>query len=127
MLPGEYGEVTAISVTAPSSEELARAGVTGFSSACIPTSSAPHINRLGTEEQKRRWLPSICRGEKSLPLRWLQARWRLRRQAIPTAMERDGDECVISSGKTFISNGYLADLMVSRWPEDRSGSRLERR
>jgi acyl-CoA dehydrogenase len=30
--------------------------------------TAPYIVRLGTEEQKQRWLPDICRGEKILAI-----------------------------------------------------------
>ncbi|MBK9200627.1 acyl-CoA dehydrogenase family protein [Candidatus Skiveiella danica] len=113
MLPSEYGGGDGdFGHSAVIAEELARAGVTGFSLGLHSDIVAPYINRLGTEEQKRRWLPSICRGEKILAVAMTEPGGGSDVKAIRTTAERDGDEYVINGSKTFISNGYLADLMV---------------
>ncbi len=113
MLPSEYGGGDGdFGHSAVIAEELARAGVTGFSLGLHSDIVAPYINRLGTEEQKRRWLPSICRGEKILAIAMTEPGGGSDVKAIRTTAERDGDEYVINGSKTFISNGYLADLMV---------------
>jgi alkylation response protein AidB-like acyl-CoA dehydrogenase len=70
------------------------------------------IARFGTEEQKRRYLPPLCRGE------WIGAHamsepgsgsdaFALRTRATPS-----GDGYVISGSKTFVSEAPVADVFV---------------
>ncbi len=73
---------------------------------------APYIARLGTEEQKRKWLPGICAGEQILAVAITEPGGGSDVKAIRTTARRDGDEYVINGSKTFISNGFLSDLVV---------------
>ena len=49
-------------------EELHRAGVSGAGFSRHSDIIAPYIERLGSEEQKRRWLPGVCSGETILSI-----------------------------------------------------------
>jgi acyl-CoA dehydrogenase len=71
-----------------------------------------YIAHLGTEEQKRRWLPGLCSGELVGAIAMTEPDGGSDVQAIRTRAIRDGDEYVINGAKTFISNGGLADLVI---------------
>jgi acyl-CoA dehydrogenase len=73
---------------------------------------APYIERLGTLEQKNRWLPKCATGEVILAIAMSEPGAGSDLKAIRTTALRDGDEYVISGAKTFISNGLNCDLVV---------------
>jgi acyl-CoA dehydrogenase len=93
-------------------EELHRSGVSGFSYSVHSDITAPYIARLGTEEQKHKWLPAICRGEKILAIAMTEPGTGSDLKSIRTTAVRDGDDFVINGSKTFISNGLNCDLVV---------------
>jgi acyl-CoA dehydrogenase len=93
-------------------EEYHRSGISGPSFSVHSDITAPYIVRLGTEEQKRKWLPRICRGEKILAIAMTEPGSGSDLKSIRTSAVRDGDEFVINGSKTFISNGLNADLIV---------------
>ncbi|WP_321916163.1 MULTISPECIES: acyl-CoA dehydrogenase family protein [unclassified Paraburkholderia] len=93
-------------------EENARAGVSGFSFGVHSFVVAPYINRLGTEEQKQRWLPKACSGETIMAVAITEPGGGSDVKACRTTAVRDGDEWVINGSKTFISNGVIADLVM---------------
>ncbi|MCY1294153.1 Acyl-CoA dehydrogenase [compost metagenome] len=103
---GDFGHSTVIN------EEMHRAGVSGLSFGLHGDIIAPYIVRLGTEEQKQRWLPSICRGESILALGMTEPGSGSDLKASRTTAVRDGDEYVINGSKTFISNGLNCDMVV---------------
>ena len=111
-LPTEYGGGGGdFGHSAIIGEEMAYAGVSlsfGLHSDIV----APYIARLGTEEQKRKWLPGICAGEQILAVAITEPGGGSDVKAIRTTAQRDGDEYVINGSKTFISNGFLSDLVV---------------
>ncbi len=90
-------------------EELARAGV-HFGSA-IQSTVAHYILRYGTEEQKRKWLPRLARGESVAAIAMSEPGAGSDLQAIKTSAVRDGEHYVINGSKTFITNGARADLV----------------
>ena len=90
-------------------EELARAGV-HFGSQ-VHTTVAHYILAYGTEEQKRRWLPRMGRGELVGAIAMTEPGAGSDLQAIQTLARREGDEYVISGSKTFITNGMRAGLV----------------
>ncbi|GAB5096574.1 MULTISPECIES: acyl-CoA dehydrogenase family protein [unclassified Caballeronia] len=94
-------------------EELHRAGVSGFSYSVHSDITAPYIVRLGTEAQKRNWLPPICRGEKILAIAMTEPGTGSDLKSIRTTAVRDGDEYIINGSKTFISNGLNCDMVVA--------------
>ena len=90
-------------------EELARAGV-HFGSA-IQSTVAHYILAYGNEEQKRKWLPRMARGERVAAIAMSEPGAGSDLQAIKTAARRDGEHYLINGSKTFITNGARADLV----------------
>ncbi len=102
---GDFGHAAIIA------EEMAYAGCSisfGLHSDIV----APYIARLGTEEQKQRWLPKICLGETILAVAITEPGGGSDVKACRTTAVRDGDEWVINGSKTFISNGFVSDLVM---------------
>ncbi|MNQ94055.1 Acyl-CoA dehydrogenase [compost metagenome] len=89
-----------------------RAGVSGVSFGLHSDIIAMYIVRFGTEEQKHRWLPSICSGETILALGMTEPGSGSDLKAARTTAIRDGDEYVINGSKTFISNGLNCDMVL---------------
>nr|WP_085999620.1 acyl-CoA dehydrogenase family protein [Nocardia thailandica] len=73
---------------------------------------AHYINAYGTDEQKQRWLPAMCSGDIVAAIAMTEPGTGSDLQNIKTTARRDGDDYVISGAKTFISNGFLADLVL---------------
>ena len=93
-------------------EEISRSGISGPGFYLHSDIIAPYIERLGTEAQKKRWLPSCARGETILAIAMSEPGAGSDLKAIRTTAIRDGDEYVINGSKTFISNGLNCDLVV---------------
>ncbi|WP_329342968.1 acyl-CoA dehydrogenase family protein [Streptomyces sp. NBC_01352] len=72
----------------------------------------PYLLDLGTEEQKRRWLPGICAGETITAIAMTEPGAGSDLQGIRTSAVRDGDEWVLDGTKTFITSGILSDLVI---------------
>jgi butyryl-CoA dehydrogenase len=62
------------------------------------------INRFGTEEQKRRWLPDLLAGRALAAFGLTEPDAGSDAGATRTRAERDGDEWVLSGEKAFITN-----------------------
>jgi len=93
-------------------EEL---GYTGQASFTIQTHTdivASYVEALGTEEQKRRWLPRMVSGEMIGAVAMTEPQAGSDLKAITTTARREGDDYVISGSKTFITNGINADLVI---------------
>ncbi|PVG82333.1 acyl-CoA dehydrogenase [Nocardioides gansuensis] len=75
--------------------------------------TAPYLVELGTEEQKQRWLPGVASGEILLAIGMTEPSGGSDLAALKTTAVRDGDEWVINGSKTFITNGYSADLVIT--------------
>jgi alkylation response protein AidB-like acyl-CoA dehydrogenase len=74
--------------------------------------NAPYLVNLTTEEQRRRWLPRYCTGELWTAIAMTEPSGGSDLAALRTTAVRDGDEWVIDGSKTFITNGYTADLVI---------------
>ncbi|MFD0661141.1 acyl-CoA dehydrogenase family protein [Thermocatellispora tengchongensis] len=87
---------------------------------------AHYINAYGSEEQKRRWLPGMARGELVGAIAMTEPGAGSDLQAIRTTAVRDGDHYVINGSKTFITNGTHCDLLIiaARTGEERGGKGL---
>ena len=72
----------------------------------------PYIVDLGTEEQKQRWLPGIASGDLIIGIGMTEPSGGSDLAALKTTAVRDGDDWVINGSKTFITNGYQADLVI---------------
>ena len=74
--------------------------------------AAHYIERYGTEEQKRTWLPRLATGELIAGMGMTEPGAGTDLQNIRTRAERHGDGYRIHGAKTFITNGSLADVLV---------------
>jgi len=120
-MPEEYGGSEADKLySVIQFEEVARAGVTGIGFSLHSEIVAPYILHYGTPEQKARYLPRLASGEMigaiamSEPaagsdLQGIKATaiW----QEGPSGSESDG-HYLLNGSKTFITNGWHADLVV---------------
>ncbi|MGA7814975.1 acyl-CoA dehydrogenase family protein [Caballeronia sp.] len=112
-LPAEYGGGGGdFGHAAILAEELAYGGVSGLSIGLHSDIVAPYINRLGTEEQKMRWLPKVCAGEIILAIAMTEPGGGSDLKSVRTTAVREGDEYVINGSKTFITNGCVSDLVL---------------
>ena len=93
-------------------EELTRAGVNGPGFLVHTDIIVPYISSLGTEEQKRRWLPGLVSGELISAIAMTEPGAGSDLQGIRTHAVDKGDHYVLNGSKTFISNGILADLVI---------------
>ncbi|MCL3818130.1 acyl-CoA dehydrogenase family protein [Aeromicrobium wangtongii] len=95
-------------------EELAKLNAALPSCVAIHTDIAvPYIVDLGTEEQKQRWLPRCATGEIVTAIGMTEPGGGSDLAALKTTAVRDGDEWVINGSKTFITNGFSADLVLT--------------
>jgi butyryl-CoA dehydrogenase len=65
---------------------------------------------MGTEEQKKRYLPSLATGEKLAAFALTEPDAGSDAAAIKTRAEKDGDQYVINGTKQWITNGGEADV-----------------
>ena len=72
----------------------------------------PYFVHLTTEEQRQRWLPGMASGEILTAIGMTEPSGGSDLAALKTNAVRDGDEWVINGSKTFITNGYSADLVL---------------
>ncbi|HTW09004.1 MAG TPA: acyl-CoA dehydrogenase family protein [Acidimicrobiales bacterium] len=86
-------------------EELARvdSSVAITLDASVGLGAMP-IYRFGTEEQKQRWLPPLCRGEVLGAFGLTEPGGGSDAGATRTSARRDGEEWVINGSKAFITN-----------------------
>ena len=75
------------------------------------------IAMLGSEDQKRRWLPPMARVEKIGAFALTEPEHGSDSIALETTARRDGDEYVINGRKRWIGNGTVADVVVV-WARD---------
>jgi len=80
----------------------------GIHSDCV----APYLVDLGTEEQKERWLPGFCSGEIITAIAMTEPSGGSDLAALKSTAVRDGDDWILGGSKTFITNGYQADLVI---------------
>jgi acyl-CoA dehydrogenase len=71
-----------------------------------------YLADYGTQEQKQRWLPRLCSGEVVGAIAMTEPGGGSDLQAIRTRAVRVGDHYLVSGSKTFITNGFLAGLVV---------------
>ncbi|WP_169978318.1 acyl-CoA dehydrogenase family protein [Microbispora sp. H10836] len=94
-------------------EELAGVGMALASSFGIHFDVvAPYLVELTTDEQRKRWLPPFCSGEVITAIGMTEPSGGSDLAALRTTAVRDGSDWIIDGSKTFITNGYQADLVV---------------
>src|SRR5687768_2175065 len=73
---------------------------------------APYLVHLTTDEQKQRWLPGFVSGEILCAIGMTEPSGGSDLAALKTTAVQDGDDWIVNGSKTFITNGYSADLTV---------------
>ena len=91
-------------------EELTKAEIHAITS--VHTITAHYIDTYGTPEQKQRWLPKLCSGEMLAGIAMTEPSVGSDLKAMRTSARLDGDHYVINGSKTFITNGFTANLLV---------------
>lgn len=94
-------------------EELARVNCSGPGFGVHSSVVLPYILKHGTDEQKRRWLPDLVKGEKILAVAMTEPSAGSDLGAIRTTAIEDGDSYVVNGQKTFVTNGIHGDLIVT--------------
>lgn len=99
-------------------EELARRGLTslGIQAHSI---TAHYLLNHGTEEQKRKYLPRMARGELVGAIAMSEPGTGSDLKAIQAHARKEQDHYVLNGSKVFISNGMLGNLMVVVCKTDR--------
>jgi alkylation response protein AidB-like acyl-CoA dehydrogenase len=114
-VPEAYGgsEARDFRFNAVLAEELSKFNAAASSCFGIHTDCvAPYLVDLGTEEQKQRWLPGFCTGEIITAIAMTEASGGSDLAALKSTAVRDGEDWILNGSKTFITNGYQADLVV---------------
>ncbi len=115
-IPEEFGGAAAgdYRFNAVLDEELSKLNAAISSCVGIHTDiCVPYIVDLGTDEQKQRWLPGCATGEILTAIAMTEPGGGSDLATLRTTAVRDGDEWVINGSKTFITNGFSADLVIT--------------
>jgi len=112
-IPEEYGGAGADKLySIIMMEEQARAGATGPGFGLHSEIVAPYILNYGTEEQKKEFLPRMARGEIIGAIAMTEPGTGSDLQGVKTRAVKDGDDYVINGSKTFITNGFMSDVVI---------------
>jgi acyl-CoA dehydrogenase len=93
-------------------EEIARQGFTGLGFSLHNEIVAPYILAYGTEAQRRRFLPAMARGEIVGAIAMSEPAAGSDLQGVRTTAVDKGDHYLLNGSKTFITNGWHADLVI---------------
>src|SRR5204863_8099072 len=123
-IPNAYGGRGADTVTyAKALAQIGRegTGVRTFFSGHTSIGEYP-ILIWGNDEQKKRYLPAACRGEKILAFGLTEPEAGSNPLEMQTTYERRGDQFVLNGVKYLISNGGIATtIVVFAYPKGRTG------
>jgi hypothetical protein len=84
----------------------------GLAQILSTTFGSEQIQLFGNEEQKKKYLPPIAKGEKICCACYTEPQAGSDVAGIKTRADKDGDEYVINGTKIFITNGTIADYYV---------------
>jgi len=94
-------------------EELARGGYSGIGYGLHSEIVAPYILHYGTEAQKQHYLPRLASGELVGAIAMSEPAAGSDLQGIKaTALRQSDGSYLLSGSKTFITNGWHADLVI---------------
>ena len=113
-MPEEYGGAGADKLySVAQSEELSRAGFSGIGYSLHSEIVAPYILHYGTEAQKKSFLPRLASGELIGAIAMSEPSAGSDLQGIKaTAIQQSDGSYLLSGSKTFITNGWHADLVI---------------
>ncbi len=96
-------------------EELARVGAASLASGFSINEDivGSYLMELGTDGQKRAWLPGMASGEVVASIAMSEPAAGSDLRGMKTTAVRDGDEWVINGAKTFITSGFSSDVVLT--------------
>jgi len=92
-------------------EAMSRRGLSGMSPS-VHSIVAHYLLNHGTESQRQRYLPPMARGELVGAIAMTEPGAGSDLQGLRTRAQRRGGSYVVNGAKTFITNGYLAGLVL---------------
>jgi len=111
-IPDEYGGAGGdFRHEAVIGEELYRSSLTGMNVA-VHSIVAHYLLNHGTPQQKAKWLPRMARGEMVGAIAMTEPGAGSDLQGVRLRAVRDGGDYLLNGAKTFISNGFLAGLVL---------------
>lgn len=112
-MPEEYGGLGLdILYAAVNWEEQSYAGTSGPGWFLHSEIVAPYILHYGTEEQKQKYLPPMCSGESIAAIAMTEPGAGSDLAGMRTTAVKDGDYYVLNGSKTYITNGWLSDVVI---------------
>jgi alkylation response protein AidB-like acyl-CoA dehydrogenase len=113
-MPEEYGGSGADKLySVIQMEELGRGGFTGIGYGLHSEIVAPYILHYGTEAQKKKYLPRLASGEMVGAIAMSEPAAGSDLQGVKTTAIKQADGSYLLNGsKTFITNGWHADLVI---------------
>jgi acyl-CoA dehydrogenase len=94
-------------------EEIARTGFTGIGFGLHSEIVAPYIQHYGTEEQKKKYLPLLASGAMVGAIAMSEPAAGSDLQGVKsTAIRQPDGSYLLNGSKTFITNGWHADLVI---------------
>jgi acyl-CoA dehydrogenase len=93
-------------------EEIARQGYTGLGFGLHNEIVAPYILKYGSDAQKTKYLPAMASGEVIGAIAMSEPSAGSDLQGIRTTARDAGDHWILNGSKTFITNGWHADLVI---------------
>ena len=93
-------------------EELARGGYSGIGYGLHNEIVAPYLLHYGSDAQKRKYLPAMASGDMIGAIAMSEPAAGSDLQGVKTTAIRHGDHYVLNGSKTFITNGWHADLVI---------------
>jgi len=94
-------------------EEIARVNATGLGFGLHSEIVAPYLLRYGSEAQKRSFLPRMARGDIIGAIAMTEPGAGSDLQAVRSTARDQGDHFLLNGSKTFITNGWHADLVIT--------------
>jgi alkylation response protein AidB-like acyl-CoA dehydrogenase len=113
-LPVEYGGLPGSSFkhSAILTEEAQGAGIALGGLRVHVDICMPYFLEYANDEQRERWLPGLARGEYVTAIAITEPGAGSDMKAMATRAVRDGEHYVVNGAKTFITNGFSANLMI---------------
>jgi len=93
-------------------EEVARQGFTGLGFSLHSEIVAPYLLKYGSDAQQSRLLPAMAQGEVIGAIAMSEPAAGSDLQGIRTTAVDAGDHFLLNGSKTFITNGWHADLVI---------------
>jgi alkylation response protein AidB-like acyl-CoA dehydrogenase len=112
-IPEEYGGL-GLGYTARliALEEVSRVSVAAAMMMQVFALGIEPILQFGSEEQKKKYLPALAKGEQLSTTAVTEATGGSDPTGIRTTYEKDGDDFIINGRKCFITNSHIADVIT---------------